>query len=160
MDKDKMYFFTNSILNIIGEDIEFEFTKENIYAYIYEFNKMLIPYNVKIQEMNRHHIAYMKTNYNLDITKYNYPIELTYHILSILHEVGHKISIENHEFNFKEDSLQRVQYLMYINVYGDNYDVYRSIIGEKMGDYYSSILWNKYEKDILRFLKIYGKVLK
>ena len=121
---------------------------------------MLIPYNVKIQEMNRHHIAYMKTNYNLDITKYNYPIELTYHILSILHEVGHKISIENHEFNFKEDSLQRVQYLMYINIYGDNYDVYRSIIGEKMGDYYSSILWNKYEKDILRFLKIYGKVLK
>ena len=49
---------------------------------------------------------------------------------------------------------------MYINVYGDNYDVYRSIIGEKMGDYYSNILWNKYEKDILRFLKIYGKVLK
>ena len=69
-----------------------------------EFNKILIPYNVKIQEMNRHHIAYMKTNYNLDITKYNYPIELTYHILSILHEVGHKISIENHEFNFKEEA--------------------------------------------------------
>ena len=35
MDEDKMYFFTNSILNIIGEDIELEFTKENIYAYIY-----------------------------------------------------------------------------------------------------------------------------
>ena len=158
MDKDKMYFFTNSILNIIGEDVNFIFTNND--SYVYTDNKIYIPLELRIREMNRHHICWVKDKFDLDIKKYNYPLELTYHILSLLHEVGHKISINRGDFDYLEDKKERVKYLDYIFTYGDNYDMYRSIPSEIMADYYSSLLWKENEKDILRFLKIYGKILK
>lgn len=157
MDNNKLYFLTKSILNIIGENIDFEFI--DVENYCYFNNKIYIPMNIKIREMNRHHICWMADKYDLDIRKYNYPLELTYHILSLLHEVGHKISNELGEFDYKEDKIMRVQYLDYIFTYGDNYDIYRQIPSEIMADYRSSLLWKENEKEINKFLKRYSKFL-
>lgn len=157
MNEEKLYFLTKNVLSIIGEDIDFKFTEGG--SYIYFDNKIYIPLNNKIREMNRHHICWMADKYDLDIRKYNYPLELTYHILSLLHEVGHKISNELGEFDYKEDKIMRVQYLDYIFTYGDNYDIYRQIPSEIMADYRSSLLWKENEKEINKFLKRYSKFL-